>query len=340
MHVKEAQRTLGSGITWLCDNMSNVTKHSFGDAPNSEFIIDPLGKVAVRRAWSDPKQLRGDLEKLVGPVDHVTQVSELQLKTQPPPKGAATGIVPRLKLDGRFNAVRVVPQTSQQPFYVKLRAEADEGLLKKGDGKLYLGFLLDPLYQVHWNNLAAPLQFRCEPTDRVEFSPASGTAPKVDQPADMDPREFLVEVKTNQENVSRLRLKVDYYACHDGEGWCKHLVQEYEIQFVVDRDGGWVQSRRRAAQRPMPGGKAKSKENPPRPMGTVVKVDVDARKLTMQLRAGRERTVHVDEQATIEYNGEEATLADLKAGDRITVDIKRPADPQEPVVLRIVAEKP
>lgn len=339
MHVKEAQRTLGSGITWLCDTMSNKTKHSLGDAPNSEFVIDPQGKVAVRRAWSDPKQLRSDLEKFVGSVEHVTQVSELNLKIEPPPKVAAKGVVPRLKFEGRFNAVEVIPRPSQQPFYVKLRAEADEGLLKNGNGNLYLGFLLDPLYEVHWNNLAAPIKFRFDAAGKVELSPDSGAGPKVEQPADVDPREFLVAIKRNEENATApLRLKVDYYACHDGEGWCKHVVQEYEIQLVVDRDGGWVQSRRKAAQRPMAGGQPKN--NPPRPMGTIVKVEADVRKLTMQLRTGRERTVHVDEQATIEYNGVEATLADLKAGDHITVDIKRPVDEREPVVLRIVAEKP
>lgn len=159
MHVKEAERRLGSSIPWLCDSMANSIKHALGDAPNSEFIIDPEGLVAKRRSWSDPKQLRRDLEELVGPVDHITKVAELDLKTIPPPKTAATGVVPRLKLEGRFQPAKVTPEDSQQPFYAKLRAEADETLLRKGTGKLYLGFLLDPLYNVHWNNLAAPLSY-------------------------------------------------------------------------------------------------------------------------------------------------------------------------------------
>ena len=61
MQVKEAERRLGSKFTWLCDAMSNDLKHALGDAPNSEYVIDPDGKVVVRRLWSDPAKLRNDL---------------------------------------------------------------------------------------------------------------------------------------------------------------------------------------------------------------------------------------------------------------------------------------
>ena len=43
-------------------------------------------------------------------------------------------------------------QVEEIPFYAKLRAEAEPEVLEKGSGKLYLGFHLDPLYEVHWNN--------------------------------------------------------------------------------------------------------------------------------------------------------------------------------------------
>jgi len=50
------------------------------------------------------------------------------------------------------------PQTTADTtYYAKLRAEADEPLLETGSGTMYLGFHLDPLYHVHWNNLAEPL---------------------------------------------------------------------------------------------------------------------------------------------------------------------------------------
>ncbi|HRX83268.1 MAG TPA: hypothetical protein P5307_29585, partial [Pirellulaceae bacterium] len=84
LHVKEAERTLGSEIPWICDTMENDLKHGLGDAPNSEFIIDPDGKVAVRRSWSKPSDLRSDLEKLVGAVDKPTTVADLNMKKAEP----------------------------------------------------------------------------------------------------------------------------------------------------------------------------------------------------------------------------------------------------------------
>ena len=65
LHVKEAQRTLGSEITWIADNMDNDLKHNLGNAPNSEFIIDPEGRIVHKRSWSKPDQVRvvGDFEE-------------------------------------------------------------------------------------------------------------------------------------------------------------------------------------------------------------------------------------------------------------------------------------
>ena len=79
----------------------------------------------------------------------------------------------------------------------KLRVEADESLLKQGDGQLYLGLFLDPLYEVHWNNhVGAP---EVEITVRqTEVTPDRLRGPAVEEPSDADPREFLVAVKDGQ----------------------------------------------------------------------------------------------------------------------------------------------
>ena len=45
LHVAEAKRTLGSSIEWICDNMQNEFKQALGGAPNSQFVIDPDGKI-------------------------------------------------------------------------------------------------------------------------------------------------------------------------------------------------------------------------------------------------------------------------------------------------------
>ena len=72
MQIQEAKRTLGSRIPWISDTMSNDLKHALGDASNPEFIIDPDGRLANKRMWSDPEGLREDLARLVGPVENPT----------------------------------------------------------------------------------------------------------------------------------------------------------------------------------------------------------------------------------------------------------------------------
>ena len=80
MHIEEAKRTIGTEIPWLADNMDNTLKRALGDVPNAELVISPEGRVATRRAWSDPTALRRDLEELVAPVDNPTAVSDLDMK--------------------------------------------------------------------------------------------------------------------------------------------------------------------------------------------------------------------------------------------------------------------
>jgi hypothetical protein len=339
MHVREAERRLGSGITWLCDTMANDTKHALGGAPNSEFLIDPEGLVVRRRAWSNPAQLRRDLEELVGPVDPITRVADLNLPFIPPPKAAPSGIVPRLILSGRFQPLRVTPHAAEsaEPFYAKLRAEADLPLLQQGTGKLYLGFLLDPLYGVHWNNLAAPLQFSITGGEGVVVTPASATGPQVEVEADIDPREFLVDVATSgNPSGTTLQVRVDYFACHDEQGWCKPVSQNYTLTLAVDPDGGWVQAR----QRPQAKAKAKSprkglppgQQLPGRPVlanradqvfGTIQQLDPQARIVSVQLPGGGIRAAHVAEDVLIDFHGESRPLSVLQPGDRVLIQLRQ-----------------
>ena len=245
MHVKEAQRTLGSEITWISDTMSNDLKHALGDSPNSEFVVDPAGMIVRMRAWSRPDELRRDLEQLVGPVENPTRVSDLNLKIEAPPKVAASGVVPRVRAPGRMMPVKIEPQSSSQPYYMKLRAEVDQGLLRDGEGVLYLGFHPDPLYHVHWNNLVDPVKFEITAPDGITVSPAKGEGPKVKEVSDIDPREFLVNIKKSGDSQEPLQLAVRYFACNDEEGWCVAISQEYSISLEPDRDGGRTRSRGR-----------------------------------------------------------------------------------------------
>ena len=243
MHVAEAQRTLGSRIPWLCDGMDNELMKALGGVPNPELVLDPEGKVVARRSWSDPDALRQDLEKFVGKVEKQTRVADLDMKTQPPPPTVAKGVVPRLQ-PGPMIPVVITPDSSTEaPFYVKLRAEVDAAYLQTGKGKLYLGFHLDPLYRVHWNNQVAPLRFDLDLPKGLTVTPSSASGPTVEADADADPREFLVDIDGRPGNEP-LGLDVSYFACDDANTFCLRVDQSYSVALVRDRTGGSARGRR------------------------------------------------------------------------------------------------
>jgi len=149
-----------------------------------------------------------------------------------------------------MRAVQVKPLESDEPYYVKLRAEVDESFMSEGLGMAYLGFHLDPLLHVHWNNLAAPIQFRVQCPVGIAMGPGAGRGPEIKVEVDGDPREFLVGVEWDASILPATRLadspiiiEVDYFACHDDLGWCKPIRQQYEVRLLVDKNAGSVRGR-------------------------------------------------------------------------------------------------
>ncbi|MGI9473304.1 MAG: hypothetical protein ACR2NZ_17310 [Rubripirellula sp.] len=254
MHVAEAKRTLGSQIPWICDSMTNELKHALGNRPNSEFIIGPDGIIVSARDWSDPSALREDLAELVGPVENPTTIADLDMPTRAPPERAATGIVKRIVLPGQMSPFKIDAVESKTPHYAKLRVES-------GDGKLYLGFFLDPLYKVHWNNKAPTLTYSIETPEGVTIAPVEGKGPKVDVDADADPREFLLDVQGKSSEP--LKIVVKYFACDDAETFCIPVTQEYLVTMERDPDGG----NRRSAGGRRPGGGGRSSGARPQGQG-------------------------------------------------------------------------
>ena len=241
MHVTQAEVQLGSRIPWLADAMTNGLKHALGDMPNSEFIIDPDGRVVERRAWSNPTALRQDLERLVGPVENPTRVSDLDLVSAPAVPTVAKGLVPRVELPGRMSTLKIEPMLEENdyPFYTKLRADVDQDFLRTGDGTLYLGFHIDPLYHMHWNNEAPPLEYEVTTPNGVQVTPAAAAFAVVEEPADADPREFLVDIHAD-DRTKPLDLRVTYHACDDANTFCVPVTQRYAVHLEVDPYAGRV----------------------------------------------------------------------------------------------------
>ena len=114
---------------------------------------------------------------------------------------------------------------------------------ENGTGKMYLGFHLDPVHHVHWNNLAAPLEYTLGLPAGVTVSAQSGRAPKVDTvPSDSDPREFLVDVG-NWSSGDVIDLQVRYFACDDQDRWCYPVAQRYSLYLQDPQVRGGVYGR-------------------------------------------------------------------------------------------------
>lgn len=236
--ARQAETRFGTKIPWIVDAIDNRLKHALGDRPNAQFLVNPEGLIVRKRAWANPGQVRIDLEELVGRVEHITREEDLHLKFELPPKSSAPrGLVTRIK---RLQMASIVmePQIEpkSQPFFAKLRAEADADLLKAGAGQLYLGFHLDPLHDAHWNNLTKPLSFKIEAADGVMLDRWEATAAQVSAVSDADPREFLLKVAAWPTDQP-LRLTVTYYACV-GKETCHTVRQEYILRRQRDIDGG------------------------------------------------------------------------------------------------------
>ena len=241
-HIAEAQRTLQSRFTWLCDSMDNRLKHAMGDRPNSEFVVNADGVIVASRSWSDPKALRADLERLVGPVAEPTAVEDLDFIYAPPPSLAPRGVVPRITKPARMEGVKFTADWSahDEPWYMKLRPEASRELLQAGAGQLYLGFRPDPLHGVHWNNLdGEAIRVKLEAPEGVQLSDSLLTGPDVSAPADSDAREFLVKIDSAAPGAE-ITVTVSYFACSDAEGWCKPIEQRYTVRLERDPDHFWV----------------------------------------------------------------------------------------------------
>ena len=176
---------------------------------------------------------RTALQKFVGSTETKTDVSSLNLPEIIGKSSPVEGVVPRVIVGKHLLPIKVIPKIDSTPFYVKLRAEADDDLMETGSGKMYLGFHLDPLKHVHWNNLAAPVKYELRESGVTTFTPAIGIGPQIEQPSDIDPREFLVVVKNwNTEKPIELTLK--YFACDEDDKWCIPVTQFYDIHLERD----------------------------------------------------------------------------------------------------------
>ena len=239
MHVAEVKRRTGSKIPWICDTMDNQLKATLEAGPNAEFVIDPRGVIVKKRYWSDPTTLRADLAELIGAIENPTKLEDLKTRFKVEARKVASGVVSRMKLPGGLKPIETHPQLKKDgpPFFAKLRAEADAGLLKDGKGKLYLSLNIDPLHKVHWNNKMGSVSIMLDDAESIAFGKQKLVAPKVEAPIDIDPREFLVDVEMKKSDTP-IELTVEYTVCDDAETFCLPVQQQYILKVKKDKYGG------------------------------------------------------------------------------------------------------
>lgn len=233
VQVRQARLGLGTSIPWLCDTFGNEFLSAVSAKANTELIVDPSGKIIQARDWVDVGALRSDLATFVGSVENSINPAALSLKGQRPPPSARRHVLPVLEVPHGLTPVMIAPQRSDRPYIAKLRAEADRNLIKDGKGKLYLGFHLDPIYAGYWNNERSPLRVDVRGNHGEIATPSTITATKGDQPKDIDPREFLIDIE-GVTAETELQVKVNYVVCNDTVPFEEDVTQTYLVRLAPD----------------------------------------------------------------------------------------------------------
>lgn len=241
--VGAAQEQLKTKVPFVCDDMENRVSSALGGSPNSSYIVNEKGKIAFVSGWADGESLRSELVKLVGPTKVVSTPGDIGVPSFERPYRNTGTVVPRVEVTGTMIALQTEPAESEHPHYVKLRVEVEPSVLSGRAGRLYLGFHLDPVHGVHWNNLVEPVSWSLKhPPEKVKIDPATGIGPRVEPQTDSDPREFLLDVESWGAKDS-IEITVRYFACSEKEGWCKPVTQVYIVKLERDPAGGMAQSR-------------------------------------------------------------------------------------------------
>ncbi len=235
LQLAEAREKLETKVPWIADTIDDSMRIGLGSNSQSVFLISPEGKVLYANGRIIRDDLRKALNKAVGKPNSATLAKDLDLPS--------IGRNPRLvnensnlgvKRPEGLTILAIDPTKPEETYYVKLRAEADSALLKTGKGKLFLGFYPDPIHDSHWNNLTEPMQYSLTLPEGVKATPAQARAKKGPGDTDTLPRQFWVEIDS-EERPEKIQLTLDYFGCTPD--MCMALTHEYTI-YLKDENRG------------------------------------------------------------------------------------------------------
>ncbi|MDF7799820.1 hypothetical protein P4C99_10110 [Pontiellaceae bacterium B1224] len=240
--VQLAQELLNTSVPWLYDPIDNpIVKALAPDETSGVLIFSRNGEEEYQGEISDNDSFRSKLTELAGTVFKPFKMNELPRPSIQPINLPEAILLPRAQVNvntDKLKPLQITPVESRAPFYVKARIEGSENVLKSGDGKLYLGFHIDPLYHVEWNNLGEPLSYILKAPKGV-IAPSINSAPRVTGVVtDSEPREFILQAR-KLDLKKPIAMEVTY-SVHTSANRNLEVTQQYLIYLEHDMLGGEV----------------------------------------------------------------------------------------------------
>ncbi|MFK7788919.1 MAG: TlpA family protein disulfide reductase [Phycisphaeraceae bacterium] len=232
LHVAEAKKKLGTKVPWIADTLDDSLRIGLQSGSLSVYLISPKGEVVFGTDEIDEAGLRKALAKAAGPVDQPTSASDLDLPRverapRPINKESETGV----ERPTTMTILSITPTNPDETYYVKLRAEADQDLIRTGSGRLFLGFYPDPIHDAKWNNLTPAMKYELATAEGVTATPAEATAAVGKGDSDTQPRQFWVDIKS-EGKPGEAKLTLHYFGCTPA--FCKAMTHTYTIEFKAE----------------------------------------------------------------------------------------------------------
>ena len=242
-HIMDAKRLLRTRIPWLCDGMGNEVAKALGRKKNNLFIFNKEGLEEYAGNMVDADAFRKTLAGLAGRVESPTPPRLFTPPDIAPVDLLEARFTERVAIDpskNKFEALRTTSVKSRTPYYVKVRAEANKKLLKTGNGRMYLGFHIDPLYRMEWNNLGKTLSYTIKVPRGTAISPSRNQSEKIEEVAiDSEPREFLLNVR-KWDSSDPVAVTVNYSIHSARSKRTFDISQRYILYLESDPFGGTV----------------------------------------------------------------------------------------------------
>lgn len=235
LQLAEARKKLGTKTPWLADTMDDSLRIGLGANSQSVYLISPEGEVLYANGRVVRADLRHALTAALGAPEKETQVADLKLPiNQRPGKLVNEDSTLGVNRPEGLTILKITPKTPDKTYYVKLRAEGDDALIKTGTGRLFLGFYPDPIHDAYWNNLTEPMRYKLTLPEGMTATPVEASAKKGDGDKDTKPRQFWVDIKS-EEKPGKITLTLDYYGCTPDQ--CMALTHDYTIALEDENRG-------------------------------------------------------------------------------------------------------